>query len=292
MKPWKIPHFFACVLPLCDAWGNLAHRTIALLAQKHFTPEAAEFTRDLLGKESIDSAAIWADTYKLFPWGRKTASWHFVDAQDEPPNACSVDYHRDCQPNRTCIITAIIDMTDKVIDITEVRKERKKALKFLLHLMGDLHCPLHAESIARGGNDIPVLYHGKSTNLHFTWDVLMPQDIAEGKGLKETEVALHWAEKLYSRTFTTSAGHGKNWSSEAATLILGWAKGANALVCRVVLKDGVEAIEGKELSGKYFQDSVEALEYQIALSGFRLAMWIHSLARSSANMPEERDELR
>ena len=306
MRSWALYLFY--VLPLCDAWGNLAHRTIGFLAQKHFTPEALEYTQDLLGKETIDSAAIWADTYKLLPWGRKTGSWHFVDAQDNPPSSCSVDYHRDCQPNRTCIITAIADMTDEITDPTVARKGKKKALKFLLHLIGDLHCPLHAESIARGGNDIPVLYHDQNTNLHFVWDVLMPREAAKGEGQNEVEVAKRWAGQLYNSTvgepytltFDSSYGPEAPSSSMAAfgarddseELLLRWAREANALVCRMVLKDGVEAIKGKELSGEYFDDSIAIIERQIALSGVRLAMWINSIAAIARDTAKEREELR
>lgn len=291
---------------LCNAWGNLAHRTIALLAQKHLTQEALEYTKDLLGSETIDSAAIWADAYKLLPQGRKTGSWHFVDAQDDPPNSCSLDYHRDCQPNRTCIIDAIRDMTGSMVDATASPEERKRALKFILHLIGDIHCPLHAESIARGGNDITVMYRGKVTNLHFVWDVYMPRDVANGEGEDEVEVAKRWAEQLYNSsakppdtpaipTHYDQISLGVfmadfNAINSRQEHVLGWAREANALVCAIVLQDGVEAIRNKELSGEYFKASAAVIQRQIALSGVRLAMWINSLVANSTGATEEGEE--
>ncbi|KAF2245332.1 phospholipase C/P1 nuclease [Trematosphaeria pertusa] len=301
MKSFTFILYLLVGFPFCSAWGNLAHRTIALLAQKYFTPEASWYTRDLLGKETIDSAAIWADTYKLLPWGRDTASWHFVDALDDPPNSCSVDYHRDCHPNRTCIITATMNMTEKISETTIASRERQKALKFLLHLIGDLHCPLHAESIERGGNDILVLYRGIKTNLHFAWDVLIPRDIAGGEGLNEVETAYAWAERLYNKS-TNEYGnaalvgvHGLQDLEQATStkeLLLRWATEANELVCRIVLKDGVEDVRGKELSGEYYQGSVAVVEQQITRAGIRLAMWMNLLAEKEARLKWDKEELR
>lgn len=287
----------------CIAWGNLAHRTIALLAQKHFTVEASKYTKDLLGNESIDVAAIWADEYKTLPEGRSTGSWHFVDARDDPPATCNVEYHRDCQPNRTCIIEAIQNTTERLRDAMLPVAERKIALRFVLHLVGDVHCPLHAESISRGGNDIPVLYHGETTNLHFIWDVSMPNDIADNDGSDEAAVAKRWANQLNSRgdlyqrpdlNFGDEALQGNyNFQHMSKGLALSWAREANVLVCTDVLKGGIEAFRNKELSGAYFNTSRPIIEYQMFLAGARLAMLINSLAHDGeSEVRQEREELR
>lgn len=288
----------------CNAWGNLAHRTIALLAQKHFTKEASKYIRDLIGTETIDSAAIWADEYKQLPEGRSTISWHFVDSRDDPPNTCNVDYHRDCQPNRTCIIEAIRDTTERMKDATVSTKERNIALKFVLHLIGDIHCPLHAESIARGGNDIPVLYRGEKTNLHFVWDVSMPNDIASNNGNDEAKVAKRWAEQLdnsisdvYQPTSLSVYDEILRGDVDLKDILegyaLNWARETNTLVCTVVLDEGAEAIRNKELSGVYFNTSAPVIEHQLSVAGVRLAMWINSLVYiAEKEATREREELR
>lgn len=304
MRLWKGLFLSAALGPLpCEAWGNLAHRTIALLAQKYFTQDALVYTKGLLGSETIDSAAIWADDYKQLPEGRSTGSWHFVDARDHPPSSCSVDYHRDCQPNRTCVIDAIQNMTSRVNDNLLSTQERTMALKFILHLIGDIHCPLHAEAIARGGNDIPVLYAGMETNLHFVWDVSMPHDVANRKeGDDEVEVAKRWADQLYDKSRETP----NLWGQEAIpTLmdsiihsesrdgyIMAWAREANALVCAVALSGGVDAIKHKDLSTSYFDVSAQVIERQIYSAGSRLGAWINLLATNSTAVSGERGELR
>jgi hypothetical protein len=99
-------------------WGNLGHRTIAYLAEKHFTEKGNRYATELLGGEDISDAAIWADEFKNTDVGRYTGSWHFVDAKDNPPLSCDVRIDRDCVTNRTCIITAISNMVSiiSVID--------------------------------------------------------------------------------------------------------------------------------------------------------------------------------
>jgi len=77
----KLLFSLLALFSLTSAWGNLAHRTIVLLAQKQFTPSASLYTQSLLGSETLSDAAIWADTYKFLPEGRYTSNWHFVDAQ-------------------------------------------------------------------------------------------------------------------------------------------------------------------------------------------------------------------
>lgn len=99
-----------------SCWGNLGHRTIAYLAEKHFTEKGNRYAAELLGGEDISDAAIWADEFKNTDAGRYTGSWHFVDAKDKPPLSCDVHVDRDCATNRTCIITAISNM----VSITSV----------------------------------------------------------------------------------------------------------------------------------------------------------------------------
>ena len=48
------------------------------------------------------------------------------------------------------------------------------ALKFLVHLVGDIHQPLHVGRKAdKGGNGVRVKYYGRTTNLHAVWDGAM-----------------------------------------------------------------------------------------------------------------------
>jgi hypothetical protein len=88
----------------------LGHRTIVLLAERLLNPDSLVYARSLLGPDDLSDTAIWADIYKTTAEGKHTASWHFVDAHDDPPHTCNVSLPRDCLPSRTCVIEAIGNM--------------------------------------------------------------------------------------------------------------------------------------------------------------------------------------
>jgi hypothetical protein len=96
-------------------WGNLGHRTIALLATKYLTDRGTTYLGKILNGTAVDDAAIWPDSYKTTPEGSYTMSWHFVDALDDPPATCSVNFNRDCKPSRVCAITAFKNMVSALV---------------------------------------------------------------------------------------------------------------------------------------------------------------------------------
>lgn len=79
-------------------------------------------------------------------------------------------------------------------------------MKFLIHLLGDIHHPLHVEAVARGGNDIPVCFGGLTLSLHFAWDVSIPQAITGSNESNERATAEIWADKLFHNSLHTSEG--------------------------------------------------------------------------------------
>src|SRR5262249_36900874 len=61
-------------------------------------------------------------------------------------------------------------------------EERRMALRFVVHLVGDLHQPLHVgDNHDRGGNDTQVRFFTRGSNMHRTWDT----DIIERAGRDE-----------------------------------------------------------------------------------------------------------
>jgi hypothetical protein len=175
--------------------------------------------------------------------------------------------------------------------------EKTQALKFLLHLFGDLHQPLHTENLARGGNDIPVLFEEEEASLHFVWDVLIPQKITSSNEANETAAAIAWATKLHSWT-AMQAFSEDYWATsdylfeheqekpklelirriESSIRIVAWARETNQWVCDYVLKDGLEGVKDKELSGDYYLHAVPIVEGLIARAGRRLGRLINALA--------------
>lgn len=95
---------------LAACWGTLGHRTVAYLAQQYFSSETGTYVNDLLEGEDISDAALWADIIRHTPLGAGTAGWHYIDAKDDPPRKCAVNYRRDCQEDEGCVVSAITNM--------------------------------------------------------------------------------------------------------------------------------------------------------------------------------------
>ena len=155
------------------------------------TPVALENVRYLLGKETLADVAPWADEYREDH--RETAGWHFADI---PGGQNSYDRNRDCPAAanaagaqwRDCVVDRILYFEERLKDPALDRKERAVAVKFLVHLVGDVHQPLHTIGEARGGNQIRVLLFGtpqcgerQLCNLHSTWD----EGLMEHRNLNE-----------------------------------------------------------------------------------------------------------
>ena len=156
------------------AWGPSGHEIVGNLAQTQLRPAArTEVARLLAGEAAPTLAGVskWADDVRDAGLGdRRTAKWHFVNFKG---GDCTYVPPRDC-PDGNCVIAAINRNFLALADRKRPDDERRDALKFLVHLIADVHQPLHASANDdRGGNDFQVAYHGQGRNLHSVWDGLL-----------------------------------------------------------------------------------------------------------------------
>ena len=95
-----------------------------------------------------------------------------------PLQAAVYNSLRDCATG-TCVVAKINQFTAMLADHAASERRREIALKFLVHLVGDVHQPLHSTDHGdRGGNEIAVLYRGDRSNLHHVWDSELVRDAA------------------------------------------------------------------------------------------------------------------
>ncbi len=163
---------FSVVLGLCAplamSWGPEGHAIVADIAQAHLDPAASAEVASLLkleGLDRLDQISSWADgNRKAFP---DTGSWHYVDI---PLHAQSYDAARDCVAG-DCVVARIDQYAHVLADRTATPQARLLALKWVVHLVGDVHQPLHAEDNGdKGGNTVQVQFFGAGSNLHALWD--------------------------------------------------------------------------------------------------------------------------
>ncbi|KAJ5145687.1 uncharacterized protein N7515_000251 [Penicillium bovifimosum] len=277
-----------------NAWGELGHAAVAYVAQKYVTPEAASWAKEVLGDTSssyLANIASWADKYRLTDEGSWSAPLHYIDALDDPPTNCNLDYERDCTAEG-CSISAIANYTERVADTKLAAADTTEALKFLVHFIGDLVQPLHDESYELGGNGINTTFQGYSDNLHSDWDTYIPDELVGGSSLEDAQ---GWADSLAKEI---DSG---DYKAQAASWIKGdtvddviatatrWAVDANALVCTVVMPDGPDAFaEMGDLYPEYYDSVIGTIEVQVAKGGYRLGNWINMIYKEKITHGEEK----
>jgi nuclease S1 len=150
---------------LARAWGEDGHKIVATLADAQLSPVARREVNRLLALEpgqSLASISTWADEHR----NPATAAWHYVNF---PRGNCNYQPERNC-PDGKCVVAAI-DRQIETLRITGDDVKRLTALKYLVHLMGDIHQPLHAGwGDDRGGNSYQLQAFMRGSNLHALWD--------------------------------------------------------------------------------------------------------------------------
>lgn len=151
------------------SWGVIGHRAIGKVAENHLSKKAAEQVKLLLGSESLAMVSTYADEVRSYPKYSYTAPWHYVNL----PHGLTYEQFKAQlvgldKPN---IYKAINACIADLKNLSKTKEERVFALKFLVHLVGDLHQPMHTgRSEDSGGNGIKIKLMRKDGNLHGLWD--------------------------------------------------------------------------------------------------------------------------
>ena len=154
------------------AWGKTGHRVVAAIADTQLSGLTRAHIRELLGgAESLDEAATWPDDMRAAPgtfWQKTATPWHYVTLD-------GITY--DHAPPEGDALEALGHFRSVLQDSNASLADKQLALRFIVHLVGDLHQPLHVGKCCdKGGNDVKVAWFGKPTNLHAVWDSAMVED--------------------------------------------------------------------------------------------------------------------
>ncbi|WP_165250252.1 S1/P1 nuclease [Paludisphaera soli] len=147
------------------AWGRNAHRAATRLAESRLTPEARALVRELLEEgESLADASTWADEHSRDIPG--SAAWHYVNVPITAERY-SAEHCRDA-----CVVSRLAEFRAILADPTAPKARRRMALRYVVHLVEDVHQPLHVgDRRDRGGNNVQLTYfRDEFTNLHQVWD--------------------------------------------------------------------------------------------------------------------------
>jgi hypothetical protein len=244
--------------PSSSAWGPDGHWIVGKIAESHLSPNSARRLTLLFGESiSLAEVANWAD--EIRPERPETAPWHYINI---PPAATELDLKRDCATD-DCVSAQIRRLMGILRLGMREAEERQEALKFLAHLVGDLHQPLHAGyGQDRGGNDIVVVAEGKNSNLHAFWDSVTVSRLGEDKETIATRLS-----------GSVSAAQEKAWAKGS---IRDWTWESHLLAVRVAY-GGLPPGNPKQLDEGYARQASLVAEEQLTKAGIRLAKVINDV---------------
>ncbi len=227
------------------AFGPIGHRAVGRIAERHMSAETARQVAALLGPDRLTWVGNWADDIRSDPAWSKAESWHWVTIQ---PGQTYAESKKNPAGD---VLEAIARFERILADPAAPRLERQQALKWLVHLVGDIHQPLHVgRGDDRGGNEVVVLWFGEPSNLHSVWD----SGLIGRSELSSTELA----EKVDLATPEEL----KAWRASSP---LEWAGESSALL------DKVYVLGDRRLSYRYLFEQWPTVEKRIAQAGVRLA---------------------
>jgi nuclease S1 len=243
------------------SWGRMGHRASAMLAESRLTPGARATIRQLLKPgEDLADISTWADQQKEIPY---TAPWHYVNI---PITESRYDA-RFCQKNG-CVVSKIEDFKRVLMNPNKSRKDKQEALGFLVHLLQDLHQPLHVgDNGDRGGNNLQIHWFGSGTNLHRLLDSQIMSRYSSDEAL--------WARELSALATPEKStewlrGSLADWATESleAAKVLYYLPGSQKL-----LKSGMI------LDQEYNQLALQIIHRQLARAGVRVAWILNQIFR-------------
>ena len=152
------------------AWGQKGHDVTAYIAEQHLTPAARAAVESLLDGKSIVYWANWLDNASHQRPLAYTKTWHYKNIDE------GVRYEEAPANPAGDAVTAIKSRIEILNDPNTTAEERRLALKILIHVVGDLHMPLHmGHATDLGGNRIKVKFFNRDNNLHAVWDSSIPE---------------------------------------------------------------------------------------------------------------------
>jgi hypothetical protein len=249
MYRYILPLILALLASTAHAWGTQGHQVIASLAQAQLTAKAKAEIDKLLAMEpgaTLESISTWADEHR----NPTTAAWHYINF---PKNSCSYDEARDC-PDGNCVVAAI-DRQFDVLKSNAPADRRLLALKYVVHLVADIHQPLHAGYAEdRGGNTYQLQAFMRGSNLHALWDVGLI------KNLDVSNAVL--TARLAARSVQVGEFNSARVAEES---------------CRIVGSPGF--YPDRKVDASYIERFTPVMEDRLRLAGARLAAILDMLSR-------------
>lgn len=247
------------ILPFtAGAWGILGHRIVGEIADSYIQPKTRLAIKQILGNETMAMASNWADFVKSDTSYNYLSSWHYINL---PAGLTQNDLNSlltgQTTPN---IYNKLNEMIRVLKNKQSTDLQKKMALKLVIHMIGDLHQPMHtARKDDYGGNRIQLTWFGERTNLHAIWD----EKLIDFQQLSYTE-------------YTKAINH------PTPQQLLNWRKAdlktcvfESYQICNKIYGTGIKSDD--KLSYRYNFDWIETVNQQLLKGGVRLAQVLNEI---------------
>jgi hypothetical protein len=251
------------------AWGKTGHRVVAAIADAQLSGLARAHVKEILGQaESLDEAANWPDEMRSHPspfWQKTSTPWHYVTL-----NGIIYDH----APPEGDALEALNKYSAMLRDRGASLVNKQLALRFVVHIVGDLHQPLHVGKCCdRGGNDIKVKWFGRDLNLHSVWD----SALVDEQQLSFTEMTA----KLQRHTSNADVIawwdiNPRDWMSESGQIRE-----------TIYPRSSKDPKKVPELSYSYVYENTPIMERRLKQAGVRLAAYLNALYAEPQPLPAE-----
>lgn len=234
-------------------WGPTGHRTVGEIAQKHLNKKTNREIKKILQGESLAFVSTYGDEIKSDSQYKKFETWHYVNFPFD------TEYKNSVKNPKGDIITGIDHCIHVLKNSKSSEGDSKFYLKLLVHLIGDLHQPLHVgRAEDKGGNDIKLKWFYKNSNLHRVWD----SEMIESWNMSYSELALNSKKISNQQINAIQQGDILEWTYESQKL-------ARKIYSTVK--------KGDNLSYRYSYENFPAVRDQIQKAGIRLAKILNEI---------------
>ena len=247
---------FALLIPaMALAWGPKGHDTVAYIAEKHLSKKALKKVTAVLDGHSLVYVANWLDNASHTDEYAYTKTWHYVNV--DPEEGTYANSKKDSAGDAVVAINTIVENL-KSGELTP--EEERVQLMMLIHIVGDMHCPMHAgRKSDRGGNGTKVKYFGSQKKLHSVWDSEIVES-AHRWGYSEWQEQVDRATPKQVQAYMQ--GTPNDWIEETVVL-------ANDIY--------ENSATGANLSYDYVTQYAPVIEQQFLKGGIRLAKLLEEI---------------
>ena len=234
-------------------WGQTGHRVVGKIADEYLTNKTKREIKKLLNNKSLAFVSTFGDEIKSDKRYNEFYTWHYVNMDLD-------ENYEDSEKNPKGDLVTGIEYCKKIIqDENASDDDRAFYLKLLVHLIGDMHQPMHiGRKEDKGGNDIKLKWHYKDTNLHRVWD----SDMIDGYQMGYAELAANADYLSKNQVKEIQEGTIVDWVNEVHKL-------SNEVYA--------SAESGENLRYRYSYNYFAVARKQLQIGGIRLAKVLNEL---------------